>query len=100
MTGRIPFKSEPEIGAVMLIDQQRFELIKTHPFRRRDGSTGLLLDWRAECANCGAPYFTTTSLGGATPTRRCKVHRQAAKQVVPGRRRKLSISIVAPGSAK
>jgi hypothetical protein len=98
--GRIGFATPPAAGMRLLIVAQEFELVRVHEFRRKDGTVGTLLDWRALCSDCAAPFVTTTVLGGGGPTRRCRTHRAAGKQVVPGPRRRLDMRVIQPEAAK
>ena len=75
------------VGARMAIDDQAFEVVKLHPFTRKDGSEGLLIDWRSHCPVCEKEFLTTSSATGSTPTRRCRDHRALSKSVAGSRKR-------------
>lgn len=99
MSGRISYPAEPVIGDRLVIESQIYELIKIHD-SVRPNRTITFLDWRTHCPTCGAEFITSTTTAGNMPTRRCRAHRAAGRQVTRGPRRKLSIRIVAPGAAK
>jgi hypothetical protein len=98
MTGRIPFSSAPACGAKLIIVAQEYELVRVHSFRRKDGSTGTLLDWRSHCAECRVEFITTTTPGGGGPTRRCRTHRKGSSPVA-GNRRRIDYRVIEPAVA-
>ena len=89
--------STPERGTIATVDGQRFELVRTDPYVRRDGSVVDLLVWRSWCAECGDEYFVRTSStaqGGVV--RRCGQHRRQGKKLIPGSTRRSSITLILP----
>jgi hypothetical protein len=81
------------VGSLMTIDAQLFEAVKVHAFTRKDGSQGVLIDWRSNCPVCGKEFLTTSSATGATPTRRCRDHRALSKSVA-GSRKRMTVRIL------
>ena len=41
-------------------DGQRYELVRTEPYTRTDGSDTTLAVWRSECPVCGEPFEART----------------------------------------
>jgi hypothetical protein len=94
---RKPFlPAEQAIGSVVMLGDQRYTLIGTQSFRRRDGSAGLMLRWRSACPDYGCEFLTASMLG--SPTRRCRAHRQA-RRTVGAHRKRLSVRFLHPGAA-
>ena len=90
----IPFAGV-QVGVRMAIDAQTFEVVKLHPFTRKDGSEGLLIDWRSHCPVCAKEFLTTSSATGSTPTRRCRDHRALSKSVA-GSRKRMTVRWLSP----
>jgi hypothetical protein len=88
--------AEPLIGSRIAVIEQSFEVLERKEFRRRDGSTGVMLSLESACATCGATYRTSAAVGANGATRRCKAHRQPGTQVRAGRKHRLSVVVLPP----
>jgi hypothetical protein len=72
----------PPIGLVLLIDDQRYELVTTEPYQRADGEWTSVLIWRSACVDCGAPFtFTTSKAVPRWLNRRCELHKKPGNKV-------------------
>lgn len=67
---------------------QRYQRIGERPYQCADGRMTTLIEWRSNCAKCGAEFTCATSKASAIfePNRRCQLHhrpgskaRQASK---------------------
>jgi hypothetical protein len=65
-----------------------FDLLGTRPYRRGDGSSVQLADWRGTCVLCGVPFVVSTPKDGAAAA----AAKQKAFQTVhcPDHRRRTS----------
>jgi len=61
---------------------QLYELARTEPHTRRDGTTTILMVWRSHCPTCGEPFETRTPSRARKfqPGRRCPRHKRPARQ--------------------
>jgi hypothetical protein len=62
---------------------QLYELARTEPHTRRNGTTTMLTVWRSHCPTCGEPFETRTpSLARKfQPGRRCPRHKRPGASV-------------------
>lgn len=62
---------------------QPYQLVETVPHRRRDGTLTTLSQWASICAQCGAPFMTTTPTEAEAfkPNRRCQKHKRPGQRV-------------------
>jgi hypothetical protein len=100
MTWRSILTTLPAPGTIVDVDGQRYELVRTDPYVRRDGTVVELLVWRSCCAECGAEYFArtaSTARGGLV--RRCRQHRSQGKKLIPGSTRRSSVTLITPEPA-
>ena len=77
----INFKRPPEIGTILMIDAQRYEVIGIELYVRADGSATTLIVWQAWCAETGHPFTLKTGLVAKDINRRCKKHTKPGKPV-------------------
>lgn len=66
----IDFEFPPEVGTVVMFHGQRYELVGTKPYVRKDGTASTLIVWSTHCARCADPMECTTPIKG-WPNRRC-----------------------------
>ena len=78
---RIAFDTAPEIGTVLLIEGQRYEISAIIPLQRRDGTPTKAIVWRGYCAECGQPFEQTSALRANLLNRRCRHHRRPGRPV-------------------
>ena len=64
-------------------DGQRYELIGTEPYTRRDGSETTLSLWQSECPVCGKAFEVRTPARARKfePSRRCEKHKRPGVRV-------------------
>lgn len=62
---------------------QLYELAKTEPYTRRDGTQTTLVVWRSTCATCGKPFEVRTPSVSSkfSPNRRCQKHKRPGARV-------------------
>jgi hypothetical protein len=82
-SGGIAFEMIPPLGTIIVHDGQRYELVRTEPYTRRDGHETTLLVWCSGCAECGAPFEFLTSLRKDGLNRRCDGHKRPGIPVTP-----------------
>lgn len=76
----IQFLTTPRVGKVITFDDQRYVLVEHRlHYRKQDGEPTVILAWESQCADCGAPFATTTPLKVPYITRRCKKHRKLGR---------------------
>jgi hypothetical protein len=66
-----------------LIGDQVYELARTEPHIRRDGTETELAVWQSHCAQCGEPFeFRAPSKASKfEPNRRCAKHKRPGARV-------------------
>jgi hypothetical protein len=66
-----------------LFDGQLYELARTEPHTRRDGTKTELTVWRSRCAQCGEPFEVRTPAKSKkfSPNRRCHKHKRPGARV-------------------
>src|SRR6516164_3041009 len=64
-------------------DGQRYELVRTEAYTRRDGSETTLSVWQSECPVCGEAIEVRTPKRARKfePNRRCRKHRRPGVRV-------------------
>ena len=72
----IAFKTTPKLGRVITVDAQRYVLIDTELYVRKDGAYSLLLTWQSYCPECGEAFSIKTGLRQRYINRRCDAHRR------------------------
>jgi RecA-family ATPase len=77
----VTLAATPPIGLSILMDGQRFDLIRHELHRRQDGETTTRLVWRSECATCGESFVAQTTALRWAEVRRCERHRQSGTRV-------------------
>lgn len=92
----IEFEGIPEIGTVVILDDQEFELVSIVPHQKADGSMTDLLLWASLCATCGQSYETKTTVRTSGISRRCSIHSKPGKPVKGKRGRKVKIQVILP----
>ncbi len=92
----IEFTRLPDIGTVVILDDQEFELQRIVPPQKADGSMTELLLWESLCATCGQPYETKTTVRTSGISRRCALHSKPGKPVKGKRGRKVKIQVILP----
>jgi hypothetical protein len=62
---------------------QLYELTRTEPYTRRDGTETHLAVWRLHCADCGEPLELQTPCKSSKfePNRRCQKHKRPGRRV-------------------
>ena len=83
---KIEFARPPELGTVLLVEGQRFEVVGLIPHRRRDDTPTTLINWGGHCAECGRVFTQTTGLIAKTPNRRCPAHHAPGVPVIKASR--------------
>lgn len=89
----IYFDATPNLGTMLVIDGQEYELREVRPHTRQDGGETQLLVWEAHCAACGAEFETTTAIKSKSINRRCSGCAQAGKPVKGRRGRKVVVAV-------
>lgn len=92
MTG-INFKSIPQIGTRIMLDDQAYQLAASEPYRRKDGSASHLLVWHTECPKCSQGFMLKTGLVSVALNRRCEVCRKRTRSPVSGKRRGKKVAV-------
>lgn len=85
----------------VVIDRQRYDLIATEPYVRKDGTETVLLVWQTECAQCSEPFLFRTGLTVHSVGRRCQKHKRPG--VRPGGKRRhqpIADTVVIEGSPR
>jgi hypothetical protein len=63
-------------------DGQRYELVRTEAYTRRDGGHTILAIWRSACPTCGEMFETRTPVRARRfSCRRCPRHRRPGVRV-------------------
>jgi len=64
-------------------DGQRYELVRTEPYTRTDGSDTTLAVWRSMCPTCGEAFEVRTPSRARRfePNRRCEKHKRPGVRV-------------------
>jgi hypothetical protein len=70
-----------EIGIVVELEGQRYELIRFGPHITKAGRETMLAVWQTACAECGAEFGARQPAGSVEFSRRCTQHRQPGKRV-------------------
>lgn len=82
------FKIVPMAGKTIDYDGQRYVLIGSEPYRRKDGQLSVILSWKSACPECGDPFVVTTGLVIRHLNRRCPLHHKKGQPVASGKRRR------------
>lgn len=82
-----------EIGSVLYLDDQAYELIRIDDHRRADGTTTHLRVWRSACPNCSSPFEVKTVSRLAHINRRCTSCRRPGRPVKGKRGRRIKSRI-------
>lgn len=77
----IDFSKPPKPGTVLMVDGQRYEVVRTEPYWRKDGRMSTLIVWQTWCAETGHPFELTTPLKTKSINRRCREHRAPGRAV-------------------
>lgn len=66
-----------------LVGDQLYELARTEPYQRRDGTETELIVWQSHCATCGEPFElrTPSKASKFVPNRRCQKHKRPGARV-------------------
>lgn len=65
------FDVQPSLGAVVMIEGQRYVLVADRPYARADGSQTVLLTWSSHCPRCAGEFTFEASWQNPRVTRRC-----------------------------
>lgn len=87
---RIRFVSEPPVGLVITVNEQRYEVVGGLDHVRLDGEETRLTIWRSSCAECGAPFEFRAPATAPPQNRRCDDHKRPGVKVDPERRRRIA----------
>jgi hypothetical protein len=77
----VAFSKPPAPGTVLIVDAQRYEVVRTESHRRKDGRMTTLIVWQSWCAETGHPFELTTPLTAKSINRRCPEHRSPGRAV-------------------
>ena len=77
----IAFSKPPAPGTVLMIDGQRYEVVRTEPHRRKDDRMTTLIVWQSWCAETGHPFELKTGLRTKSINRRCPENRAPGRAV-------------------
>lgn len=91
----IDFAAAPKVGAVLILDDQVYELREVRPHVRNDGQPTTLLAWETSCPKCGTGFEVVTGLTSTGVTRRCASCRKTGKPVKGKRGRKVKVGVIA-----
>lgn len=92
----INFTTAPNVGTVLKLDSQEFELVRIVPYLRLDGTPSTLLVWEAACPSCGCKFEVKSGLKANAINRRCGSCKRVGKPVSGKRRRKVSVEVMCP----
>lgn len=92
----VRFDGAPEIGQIVMLDEQAYELIDVADYVRADGVHSHLLTWETQCPSCGQS-FRMKSGSSFHPNRRCKNCSRPGKPVKGKRGRRVSVALVDGG---
>ncbi|WP_139797548.1 hypothetical protein [Novosphingobium sp. B1] len=90
----IIFTTTPNIGTVLKLDGQEFELVRVEPYFRLDGTPSTLLVWESTCPGCASTFEVKSGLKANAINRRCVGCKRVGKPVSGKRRRKVSVEVV------
>jgi hypothetical protein len=94
----IDFSKPPRPGTVLMVEGQRYEVVRTEPYRRKDGRMTTLIVWQTWCAETGHPFELTTLLTAKSINRRCPGHRSPGRAVsAAGKKRRQDWLLRRPG---
>ena len=101
MVSRVLAQLEPEtqIGTILWIDDQPYELLENEPYiRLTDGQQSRLLLWETSCPskNCGTTFRTKSGLTIAGLRRRCDNHLGVRSPVKGRRGRTVNVRVEPP----
>lgn len=85
---------EMEIGTVLKLDEQEYELTGFQDFIRGDGSTGKLIVWSTACPVCGCAFIATGTWRSTHLNRRCASCAKKGKPVKGKRGRKVRVTVI------
>ena len=77
----VNFRTVPMAGKKIQFKDQRYMLIGSEPYRKRNGELSVILTWQSQCPECGEFFTTTSALVARYLIRRCKKHRKAGRPV-------------------
>ena len=89
----INFQTAPSIGAVVMLDDQEYELVGAAPYTRRDGQRSTVLTWLSDCPRCGDRFHVTSGLVSKALNRRCEKCAKCARRPVSGKRRSARVAV-------
>jgi hypothetical protein len=92
----VEFAEPPEMGTVLSLDEQDYELVGITPHERADGAKTTLLVWDTTCPTCGDGFEVMSGLSTKGINRRCAGCRVAGKPVKGRRSRKVKVSFRNP----
>jgi hypothetical protein len=94
----IAFSKPPTPGTVLMVEGQRYEVVRTEPHRRKNGRMTTLIVWQTWCAETGHPFQLTTPLTAKSINRRCPEHRSPGRAVsAAGKKRRQDWLLRRPG---
>ena len=78
----IDFNKTTAIGALLMKEGQRYELVAVKGHIRKDGTPTILLSWQSHCADCGSAFKIVTGLRvKGSVNRRCPLHTSPGRSV-------------------
>lgn len=83
----------PEIGTVVDLDGQSYEMRGTEPYTRKDGEQTTLIVWETVCPDCQSPFEVRSTVKSNGLTRRCKSCAKVGKPVKGRRGRKVRVKV-------
>lgn len=92
----INFHAAPEVGTVLRLDEQVYELRDVEAYIRQDGVASALLVWESACPACGVGFVAKTGLSTHSINRRCVRCRKPNKPVKGKRGRRLKVEVTYP----
>ena len=81
----VNFQRTPRLGTVVMLQGQRYELVNTELYWRRDGQPTVLLHWQSHCPECAAAFLVKTGLQQRYLNRRCPKHHRSGVPVARSR---------------
>ena len=87
---RVRFGTEPPVGLVLVIDDQRYEIVGAIDHVRLDGSPTRLAVWRSTCFECGETFECKCPALMLPETRRCREHKMPGRRIDPERKRRIA----------
>lgn len=84
---KVELRGKAPIGTILLLDDQRYDMVRYQPFECADGRIVQQMVWASTCPKCGDAFEAVSPGLGKMPRRRCDscTAVMANTRVKPGR---------------